>query len=100
MTRLFFPSRIIAFDSSKMAVNGSATNAGGTEDNKLNSATAPESTVRNGLKEPSHDQLLNAAHAQLLYELSLLYYKKNVTLLDYESKVNLSALYKQATFGQ
>eukprot|EP00045_Choanoeca_perplexa_P001948 m.22405 g.22405 ORF g.22405 m.22405 type:complete len:335 (+) comp11247_c0_seq1:21-1025(+) len=49
---------------------------------------------------PSHDQLIAAANPQLLFELSVLYYKQHLPDLDYETKTGLSALYKQSTLGQ
>ena len=59
----------------------------------------PATTLQQTTTLPSHDQLLAAANPQLLFELSVLYYKQHLADLEYDTKTSLSALYKQATLG-
>ncbi|EDQ90784.1 uncharacterized protein MONBRDRAFT_31641 [Monosiga brevicollis MX1] len=49
--------------------------------------------------QPTAAQLRQAASTKLLFELSLIFYKQHREQLNYDAKVKLAALFKQATHG-
>lgn len=85
----------------------------GASTSQVASNSTPSSQVPTSTQQNSHsptspvpvqvtaEQLRAAASSHLLWELALLFYKKQASQLnlDYETKINLSALYKQATLG-
>eukprot|EP00730_Choanoeca_flexa_P012577 TRINITY_DN4407_c0_g1_i2.p1 TRINITY_DN4407_c0_g1~~TRINITY_DN4407_c0_g1_i2.p1 ORF type:complete len:355 (+),score=73.30 TRINITY_DN4407_c0_g1_i2:159-1223(+) len=66
----------------------------------LNAQQESNGNQQQAVVNPTQEQLLAAANPQLLFELSVLYYKQHISELDYDSKTSLSALYKQSTLGK